>query len=68
VLVAPRFYPSSKRCSGCGLVRADLPLGVRVFACSACGLMVDRDLNAARNLARLADTAAGHVAACSAET
>jgi putative transposase len=68
LLVAPRFYPSSKRCSGCGVVRADLPLAVRVFCCLACGLVLDRDLNAARNLARLAQSAAGSVAASSAET
>jgi putative transposase len=54
LLVAPRFYPSSKRCSGCGLVKQALPLGVRVFACAACGSVLDRDLNAARNLAALA--------------
>jgi putative transposase len=53
LLVAPRFYASSKRCSGCGLVRADLPLGVRVF-CPICGLVLDRDLNAAKFLAALA--------------
>jgi putative transposase len=68
LLVAPRFYPSSKTCSGCGLVKADLPLGVRVFGCQACGLVMDRDLNAARNLARLAECGAGPVAASSAET
>jgi putative transposase len=59
LLVAPRFLPSSKRCSGCGLVKADLPLGVRVFVCEACGLVLDRDLNAARNLAQLAGRVAG---------
>jgi putative transposase len=68
LLVAPRFYPSSKTCSGCGLVKADLPLGVRVFICPGCGLVLDRDVNAARNLARLAETAAGFVAASSVET
>jgi putative transposase len=68
LLVAPRFYPSSKRCSGCGLVNAELPLGVRVFCCLGCGLVLDRDLNAARNLARLADTAVGPVAGSSLET
>jgi putative transposase len=68
LLVAPRFFPSSKRCSGCGLVKADLPLGMRVFACGACGLVLDRDLNAARNLALLAEDEAGVVAASSAET
>jgi putative transposase len=54
LLVAPRFYPSSKRCSGCGVVKAELPLGVRVFCCPACGLVLDRDVNATRNLAALA--------------
>jgi transposase len=68
LLVAPRFYPSSKTCSGCGLVKADLPLGICVFCCQACGLVLDRDVNAASNLARLAETAAGLVAASSAET
>jgi putative transposase len=71
LLVAPRFYPSSKACSGCGLVTSDLPLSVRTFCCRACELVLDRDLNAARNLeslARLADGGAGPVAASSAET
>jgi putative transposase len=47
------FYPSSKTCSGCGAVTAKLPLSVRVFCCEACGLRIDRDLNAALNLAAL---------------
>jgi putative transposase len=51
---ADRFYPSSKTCSGCGTVKAKLSLSERVFDCEACGLRVDRDQNAARNLARLA--------------
>jgi putative transposase len=54
LLVAPRFYPSSKACSSCGLVKAELPLNVRTFRCEACGLVLDRDRNAARNLAALA--------------
>lgn len=54
LLVAPRFYPSSKACSGCGLVKAELSLNVRTFRCEACGLVIDRDQNAARNLAALA--------------
>jgi putative transposase len=68
LLVAPRFSPSSKRCSGCGLVKADLPLRVRVFACTACGLILDRDVNAARNLATLADSITVGVAGSSPET
>ena len=51
---ADRFYPSSKTCSGCGTVKAKLSLSERVFTCEACGLSLDRDENAARNLARLA--------------
>ena len=48
--VADRFFPSSKRCSACGAVRAELPLGERAYRCPECGLGLDRDLNAARNL------------------
>jgi putative transposase len=66
LLVAPRYFPSSKTCSRCGLVKATLPLEVRVFRCDRCGLVTDRDFNAARNLAHLADY--GPVAASSAET
>jgi IS605 OrfB family transposase len=50
-----RFYPSSKTCSGCGYVKAKLPLSMRVFHCEVCGLAIDRDLNAAVNLAKLVD-------------
>jgi putative transposase len=38
LLLAPRFYPSSKRCSACGLVKGSLPLAVRTFICQGCGL------------------------------
>jgi putative transposase len=50
---ADRFYPSSKTCSRCGTVKATLSLGERTYACESCGHQVDRDLNAATNLARL---------------
>jgi IS605 OrfB family transposase len=53
LIAADRWYPSSKTCSACGVVKAKLPLSVRVFACEACGRVIDRDLNAARNLAAL---------------
>jgi IS605 OrfB family transposase len=52
--VADRWYPSSKTCSGCGTVKTKLALSEREYACEACGLVLDRDLNAARNLAALA--------------
>lgn len=56
VMLADRWYPSSKRCSGCGKIRDELGLSERVYACDCCGLVIDRDLNAARNLAQLVTT------------
>jgi len=53
LVVAPPFYPSTKMCSACGHVKDEMPLSERVFRCEACGLVLDRDLNAARNLASL---------------
>ncbi len=57
VVVADRWYPSSKTCSACGAVRAKLTLAEREFVCESCGTRLDRDLNAAMNLAALADQA-----------
>ena len=48
--VVDRWYPSSKTCSKCGRVKAKLSLSERVFHCDACGLSMDRDLNAAINI------------------
>ena len=48
--VIDRWYPSSKTCSACGAVKAKLSLSERVFHCDACGLSIDRDLNAAVNI------------------
>jgi putative transposase len=53
VVCAYRFYPSSKTCSACGAVKAKLSLAERVFDCDTCGASIDRDVNAAVNLARL---------------
>jgi putative transposase len=53
VHAADRWYPSSKTCSACGVVKAKLRLSERTFRCERCGLVLDRDLNAARNLAAL---------------
>jgi putative transposase len=58
LVVADRFYPSSKTCSTCGWVKAKLTLAERTFCCEACGLVMDRDLNAARNLAKLVESVA----------
>ncbi|MGX4653914.1 IS607 family element RNA-guided endonuclease TnpB [Micromonospora sp. SCSIO 07396] len=67
LLVADRWYPSSKTCSGCGAVKIKLALHDREYTCETCGLVIDRDRNASLNLAALAaefDTAgSGPVAA-----
>lgn len=51
LIKADRWYPSSKTCSGCGFKKQDLSLAERVYVCEHCGLVIDRDLNAALNLA-----------------
>jgi putative transposase len=53
LIVADRWHPSSKTCSGCGAVKAKLALSERTYRCG-CGLVLDRDVNAARNLLALA--------------
>ena len=45
-----RWYPNSRTCSNCGAVKTKLSLKTRVYACDRCGLVIDRDLNAAINL------------------
>jgi putative transposase len=62
VVEAQRFYPSSKTCSVCGHIKQDLTLADRTYVCSNCGLVIDRDLNAATNLKNLAPSSG--VTAC----
>jgi len=54
IVLAGRWYPSSKLCSGCGVRNGKLALSERVWTCAACGIRHDRDVNAAVNLQRLA--------------
>ncbi len=54
IVKADKFYPSSKTCSKCGLVKGNLKLSDRVYKCEQCSLELDRDLNAAVNLRNLA--------------
>ena len=54
VVVADRWYPSSKMCSGCGHKLEALPLTVRAWTCPVCGSIHDRDVNAAINLKNMA--------------
>lgn len=48
--VVDRWYPSSKLCSCCGNIKKDLKLSDRVYVCTECGLVIDRDLQASINL------------------
>ena len=50
LIIADRWFPSSKTCSGCGYVKEILLLSERTFICENCGQVIDRDLNAAINL------------------
>ena len=52
LVVADRFYASSKTCSRCGNIKHDLKLKDRVYVCPVCGLEIDRDLNASINLSQ----------------
>jgi putative transposase len=45
-----RWYPSSKRCFDCGHILDSLPLDVRLWTCPECGIVHDRDINAAKNV------------------
>jgi len=60
LIVADRWYPSSKLCSGCGVKHAGLILSERQWTCTSCGAQHQRDHNAAINLQRLATGAAGN--------
>jgi putative transposase len=64
LVVADRWHPSSKMCSACGWRKPSLTLAERTFTCEACGLVLDRDENAARNLRDLAASGAERLNAC----
>jgi putative transposase len=64
VLFADRFYPSSKRCSRCGNVKPEFDLSERVYECDLCGLILDRDLNAALNLEKWSTASSAERHAC----
>jgi len=54
-----RFEPTSKTCSNCGCVQ-EMPLSKRVFYCPACGISIDRDLNASLNIRNIGINTVGH--------
>lgn len=50
LIIADRWYASSKTCSCCGTIKKDLNLSDRTYRCIECGLVLDRDVNASINL------------------
>ena len=54
LVLVDRFYPSSKTCSSCGYIKPELSLSERSYVCEDCGMVLDRDLNAAINLRMVA--------------
>ena len=53
LITADRWFADSKTCSSCGWRKPSLTLKERVFICESCGIVIDRDENAARNLLSL---------------
>jgi putative transposase len=56
VVIADRWYPSSKTCIECGYVNKDLKLSDRTYVCPVCGNVIDRDFQASLNLKRYGET------------
>jgi putative transposase len=55
IVIADRWYPSSKTCSACGFKLDILPLSCREWTCPGCGAVHDRDVNASQNLKQLGE-------------
>jgi putative transposase len=56
LVIADKWFPSTKRCSACRHIGESKPLDVREWTCSECGSHHDRDVNAAKNLSRVGQT------------
>ena len=69
LVLADRWFASSKRCSCCGSAKTELALSQRIFRCDECGLEADRDKNASMNLEQYPDilAASSAVSACGKE-
>ena len=64
LVIADRFYPSSKLCSNCGAIKHNLKLTERTYICNECGYTIDRDLNASLNLCRYSTVSSTGINAC----
>ena len=60
IINVPRFFPSSKTCSCCGSIKADLKLSDRTYKCDSCGIELDRDFNASLNLKLYGESTLNH--------
>ena len=64
LIIAPRFFASSKLCSSCGVKKEALALHERQWVCQACGSTHDRDINAAKNLLSWSTVSSTGINAC----
>lgn len=64
LIIAPRYFPSSKMCSECGYCIKELPLLIRTWQCEKCCCIHDRDVNAAINLLNLSTESSSGIYAC----
>jgi putative transposase len=55
LVMCDRWFVSTRTCSGCGMVKQQMGLAERIYCCDGCGLAIDRDRNAAANLAAWAE-------------
>ena len=64
LIVAPRFYPSTKTCSVCASIMEEIPLALRKWQCPHCRTLHDRDINAAKNLLKFSTGSSPGIYAC----
>lgn len=64
LVVAPRYYPSSKKCSHCDFLNKEMPLSIRDWQCTSCHTLHDRDVNAAKNLKNYYTESSSGIYAC----
>lgn len=62
IIEVPQFTPTTRQCSACGDINTQLTLNDRMFWCDRCGLRINRDINAARNILRYGNEHHQHLA------
>jgi putative transposase len=64
LVIAPRYYPSSKICSQCNFTAYKMPLSIREWQCPNCQCVHDRDINSAKNLLNFYTESSSGIYAC----